>query len=136
MTKIIGEYKGDLQCSMQHQPSGMVIYTDAPVDIGGKAQSFSPTDLIAASLVSCIATTLAIFGQRKGWDFSGMRFEITKEMFPAPDRRISRLPLQIWMPFDLSQEDRQLCERIIVTCPVHKSLHPGIDIPIKVHWTS
>lgn len=136
MTKISGEYKGNLQCTLVHQPSGTTIFTDAPADIGGKAETFSPTDLVAAALVSCMATTLAVFADRKGWDFTGMRFEVVKEMQPAPERRIYRLPVQVWMPINLSTSDRGLCERVIVTCPVHKSLHPGIEIPLIIHWPS
>lgn len=136
MTKITGEYIGGLKCSLTHGPSQTVIYTDAPADIGGDATSFSPTDLTAASLVSCIATTLGIYGKRKKWDFTGMRFEITKKMADQPDRRIMHLPINIWMPLDLTQEERRACEQVAYTCPVHKSLHPGIEIHINFHWPS
>ncbi len=112
----------------------MVIHTDAPADIGGKARTFSPTDLVAGALVSCIATTLGLFGKRQGWDFTGMRLEVVKEMADAPDRRIAHLPVHVWMPIDLPADKRQLCQRVATTCPVHKSLHPGIEAPIHLHW--
>lgn len=138
MTKITGEYTGELHCSLTHSPSGSVIYTDAPIDNFGKGETFSPTDLVATALASCIATTLGIFNKQKqkGWELKGMRFEIFKEMMQAPERRISRLPVNIWMPCNLSPEDRRLCERVALTCPVHKSLHPGIEVSISFHWPS
>lgn len=134
MTKITGEYNGGWQCSLKHDSSQTVIFTDAPKDIGGQARSFSPTDLVAAALVSCIAITLGLFAQRKGWDLAGMRFEVTKEMADIPDRRIHRLPVHVWMPIDLPQDQRRACEQVAHTCPVHRSLHPGIESHINFHW--
>lgn len=136
MTKITGEYTGDLHCSLSHEPSGSVIYTDAPTDNFGKGETFSPTDLMAAALASCIVTTIGIFNnhKQKGWNLKGTRFEVIKEMMQAPERRIFRLLINIWMSVDLSQEDRRLCERVALTCPVHKSLHPGIEVSIRFHW--
>ena len=136
MTKIVGEYLGGLQCNLTHVASNTKIATDAPVDIGGKGRSFSPTDLVAAALVSCIATTLGVYAQRKGWNLNGMRFEISKEMADMPDRRITHLPIHIWMPLDLPQDQRKTCEQVAHTCPVHKSLHPGIESLIHFHWPS
>ena len=134
MTKITGEYEGSLKCTMEHEPSGAVIYTDAPADIGGGAESFSPTDLVGAALGGCIATTLGMYGKRKGWDFKGMRFSVVKEMMQGPERRIGALRVEVWMPVDLSHEDRVACERVALSCPVHKSLHPGIEADVKFFW--
>lgn len=134
MTKISGKYDGDLKCTLTHDFSQTVIYTDAPADIGGSAESFSPTDLVAAAVGGCIATTLGLYAKRKGWDFRGMRFEVAKEMMQAPERRIGALRVEVWMPLSLTSEERQACERVAAGCPVHKSLHPGIDAPIHFHW--
>jgi putative redox protein len=134
MVKILGQYKGELHCTITHEPSSSVIYTDAPKDHAGKGEAFSPTDLIAAALGSCIATVLGIYSRRKGWNLEGMRFEVTKEMMQEPERRIGRLLVQVWMPMGLPIEDRQACERVASTCPVHRSLHPGIEILTMFHW--
>lgn len=134
MTKISAEYTGELHCSLTHEPSKTVIYTDAPVDNFGKGEVFSPTDLVAAALISCIATTLAIYSRQRGWNLEGMHLEVIKEMMQAPERRISRLPVQIRMPIDLPPEDRRICERVALTCPVHRSLHPGIEVKILFFW--
>lgn len=134
MTKISGSYTGDLKCTLLHDDSSTTIYTDAPKDIGGNAETFSPTDLVAAALASCIATTLGLYGKRKGWDFKDLRFEVTKEMTPAPDRRINRLKVILWMPISLTHEEQAACERVAHSCPVHKSLHLGIEAPIVFNW--
>lgn len=136
MTKIFCEYTGDLHCTLTHGPSSTVIYTDAPIDNHGKGESFSPTDLVAAALVSCIAVTLALFGSDRNWNLKGMRIEIQKNMMSEPERRIESLLLHMWMPINLSQEERRICQRVAQTCPVHRSLHPGIEISLFFHWPS
>lgn len=134
MVVITGEYAGELRCSLKHGPSGSVIETDAPADNHGKAQRFSPTDLVAAALASCITTTLAIKTMDKGWNFDGMRMRVEKHMSADLPRRIVRLPVEIWIPLDLGPEDRSLIDKIVTTCPVHKSIHPDIDAPVKIYW--
>ena len=117
-----------------HGPSGVTLQTDAPVDNHGKGELFSPTDLVAAGLGSCIATVLGIVAERKGWDLNGLRVEVIKEMTQSAPRRIARLATDVWMPQALPPADRDLVERSARTCPVHQSLHPQIDAPIVVHW--
>jgi len=134
MTKMSVDYEGDLHCTITHEPSGKQISTDAPADNMGRGETFSPTDLTAASLASCIATTIAIYARRKGWDVQGMRLEIEKVMQSEPSRRIERLPVKIWMPIHLTQEQQAAVERVARTCPVHKSLIPEIDIPLTFYW--
>jgi len=128
------EYAGDLRCRATHGPSGSQIETDAPADNHGKAERFSPTDLVGAALASCIATTLGIVALRKGWDLRGMRVEVEKDMTTSPPRKIARLPVQVWMPAVMSPEDTQLVENTARSCPVHRSLSPDVDAPITVHW--
>lgn len=134
MTRLVVDYQGDLHCSITHEPSGNVITTDAPIDNMGRGETFSPTDLLASSLISCIATTIGIYAQKKGWDLKGMKLEVEKEMESTPHRRIGRLPIKIWMPIHLTSEEQVVVERIARTCPVHKSLINEIDIPITFFW--
>lgn len=134
MQTITGEYQGDLECTLTHTPSNTTIYTDAPADIEGKERSFSPTDLVAAALGSCIVTTLAFYAKRKGWNLKGLRFAVKKEMKPAPERRIASLEIEIWMPLDLSPDEKQSCARVGESCAVHRSLHPGIEVKTIYHW--
>src|ERR1700750_17108 len=98
MVKITGDYQGDLHCSARHEPSGSELVTDAPKDNQGRGEAFSPTDLVATALGTCIATTMAIAAHKHGVDLKGLRFEVTREMSAALPRRIVRLAAQIWMP--------------------------------------
>ena len=134
MVHMTVDYTGDLRCRATHGPSTSQIETDAPADNHGKAERFSPTDLVGAALASCIATTLGILAQRKGWNLQGMRVEVDKEMTASPPRKIARLPVSLWMPTEMSPEDRQLVENTARSCPVHRSLSPEVDAPVVVHW--
>lgn len=138
MVKISVEYTGNLHCTATHEPSGTIIETDAPKDIQGKGEKFSPTDLLATSLATCIATTIAVFAQRNGWDLNGMKLKVEKIMSQMPLRKVAELPVEIWMPpnLKLSQEDQKKIERVALTCPVHESLNLNIKSPITFHWSS
>ncbi|MDP1834906.1 MAG: OsmC family protein [Chlamydiales bacterium] len=134
MVKAIVKYQGDLICNVEHGPSGSKILTDAPVDNMGKGSQFSPTDLVAAALGSCIATTIAILAKRKGWDVEGMHLEVEKIMSDDSPRRIRSLPVLVWMPQRLDTEKQAMVEKAAMTCPVHKSLHPDIESTIVFNW--
>ena len=83
MVEIDARYDGDKKCSLTH-PEGATLKTDAPKDIGGDASAFSPTDLVAAALASCVLTTIAMFAERHGLDLTGMTAHVGKEMTPPP----------------------------------------------------
>ncbi len=97
MVKIDVTYEGALHCRLKHGPSGMEISTDAPKDNLGKGEAFSPTDLVAAGLASCMLTTMGIVAQRRSINIEGTRAEVSKEMTAAPPRRIARLGVIIEM---------------------------------------
>lgn len=136
MVKMSVIYEGGLRCSAVHGPSGSKIETDAPADNHGRAERFSPTDLMGAALASCIATTLGIVALRKGWKLEGMRVDVSKEMSSSGPRRIARLPVEIHMPATMTAEERAEVERVADACPVRKSLHPEVEVPLKLHWPS
>lgn len=131
MVKITGTYEGDLRCAAVHGPSGSVQRTDAPADNMGRGEQFSPTDLVATALGTCIVTTIAIVARRRGFDVSAARFEVEKHMVTEPVRRIGRLPVTVVLPASLSADERTICERAALTCPVHRSLHPDIEAPVS-----
>lgn len=133
MVKVDITYEGNLHCSMKHGPSGTVVATDAPKDNMGKGESFSPTDLVASALGSCILTTLGIVAGRHHIQFEGAQAEVTKEMSADP-RRISRITITIHMPAGISLAQRPLLDHAGKSCPVHKSLHPDIEIPIHINY--
>ncbi|SRR5581483_2055494 len=133
MVKISIHYTGDLHCNATHGPSGTTLATDAPVDNQGKGESFSPTDLVATALGTCMATVMGIYARNHQLDLAGMWIEVTKEMTTTAPRRIARLATQIWMPA-IPAERRLALEHTAHTCPVHKSLHPDIEAPVQFHW--
>jgi putative redox protein len=131
MVKITAAYGGELRCRAIHGPSGSELLTDAPTDNHGKGQSFSPTDLVAAALATCTMTVMAIVAEREGVDLRGMRAEVDKGMVNQPRRRIAALPIEITLPASLAPEQRRKLEAAARACPVHASLHPDVDAPIR-----
>ena len=137
MVKITGEYQGDLHCIATHEPSSNTLVTDAPKDNQGRGEAFSPTDLTATSLGTCIVTTMAIVARKQGCELRGARFEVTKEMSADAPRRIVRLAVQVWLPLARSSLPTllaSLLERTAETCPVSQSLSPAIEKPCTIHW--
>ncbi len=136
MVEIQIAYEGQLHCTATHGPSGTRLTTDAPKDNMGRGESFSPTDLVATALGTCILTTMAIAAQRRGLELNGATARVTKEMVTTPSRRIGRLTVEIVMPQDLPEEERTRLEHAAHACPVHKSLHPDVEIPVTFRWGS
>jgi putative redox protein len=134
MVEIQIAYRGKLRCSAMHVDSGATLLTDAPTDNMGNGESFSPTDLVAAALGTCMLTVMGIASQRMEIDLSGATVTVTKEMALAPMRRIGRLSVAFRVPLPLTQEQRQMLQNAAMTCPVHKSLHPDVQIPVSFKW--
>jgi putative redox protein len=134
MVSIQLEYEGDLHCRAVHGPSGTVLATDAPKDNQGRGESFSPTDLVATALGSCILTVMGILARTLEIDLAGTTATVGKEMMNAPVRRIQRLSVKINVPHQVSAENKLKLERAAHTCPVHQSLHPDVEKPIEFVW--
>lgn len=135
MVKITASYLGGLHCKLKHEPSGSIIETDAPKDNMGKGEAFSPTDLAAASLLSCLLTTMAIYAKRHGKDLSNFGGEVIKEMSADLPRRIAKLTVAIHMPKGLSKEERTTYERVGDNCPVQKSLGLATQVMTTYHYS-
>ncbi|MEM7010343.1 MAG: OsmC family protein [Verrucomicrobiota bacterium] len=134
MVQIDVTYEGGLRCSATHGPSGEKLFTDAPVDNHGKGESFSPTDLCATALATCMPTVIGIFAERHDIDLKGMTVRVGKIMTAEPPRRIAKLELEINVPIAEDHKHREALERAALTCPVHKSLLAEIEIPVKFNW--
>ncbi len=134
MVEIRIEYPGDLECKAIHGPSNTTLMTDAPADNQGKARTFSPTDMVAVALGTCIFTVMGIVAKRANIDMAGASLIVRKETTSQPVRRIGRLEVEVHMPRVLPDEDRRRLENAAHACPVKRSLHPDIDIPIQYHW--
>ena len=127
---IEGRYEGDLRVIARHGPSGHELSTDAPLDNHGRGESFSPTDLVATALGTCICTILGIQAAQRNLDLSSMRFVVTKEMAAEPTRRIGRLGATIRLPAGLTPTDRRALEQAAKSCPVTASLHPEVVLDL------
>ena len=134
MVEINIKYTGDLRTVATHGPSGTVIQTDAPTDNQGKGEYFSPTDLCATALGSCIITTIGIKGLQKGWDLKGSTVKVEKIMSQDTPRRIAQLNVDVSIPDRFSDKDKKHMLTIAQACPVHQSLHPDIILNVSLHW--
>jgi uncharacterized OsmC-like protein len=134
MVEIKLSYAGDLHCSAIHTPSGNTLVTDAPVDNNGRGQAFSPTDLVATALASCMATVIGIVARRKEIAVEGMNVTVRKFMSEDQPRRISKLELDLDIPLPASHPERRLLESAARGCPVHHSIHPDIDVVMNWKW--
>jgi putative redox protein len=124
------EYLGKTSCRAVHGPSGQDLRTTAPKDNGGDGSTFSPTDLFATSLGTCVLTIMAMAAERRGIDLSGATVTVEKHMTTEPPRRIARLPVNVRLPIRVNPNDLRLLEAAAHGCPVHRSIHPDIESPI------
>lgn len=130
------QYTGELRNEVVHLQSGTQIITDAPTDNMGKGEAFSPTDLVAVALGTCIVTTMAIFGLKENIVFEKSSFEGTKIMTQEGPRKIEKLLVAIKVASNpaLSQEQKEKYERVAHTCPVARSLHPDLVQEVNFSW--
>ncbi|WDQ15229.1 OsmC family protein [Rhodopirellula sp. P2] len=130
--EITAVYQGQLHCEATHGPSGTQLITDAPTDNGGRGASFSPSDLVATALGTCVMTIMGLVADRHELDLSGTTIRVEKEMASTPVRRIASLKTRVAFPAGLELQP-EMRDRLIAAarkCPVHQSLHPDIDAPI------
>lgn len=131
--EITGRYTGNLNVQVEHPQSGASFTTAAPLDNHGDGSSFSPTDLIAAALGSCMLTVMGIAARKDGIPFGEATFRIEKHMLADP-RRVGALPIVIDMPAGLAPDQRARLERVATHCPVHHTLHPDVDTPVRFEY--
>ena len=134
MVRIETVYQGGLRVEATHVPSGTSLLTDAPVDNHGRGESFSPTDLVATALGSCMATIMGIVAERHGVDLSGMRVTVVKHMVTTPERRIGKLVTVIHVPMEPEEPLRRALELAARACPVHRSLRADLETPVTFRW--
>ena len=122
-------YKGDLRTMATHLQSGTSIETDAPTDNQGKGERFSPTDLVATALGTCMVTTMAIKTAGTGIELKGTTVNVKKYMLSDP-RRIGKIDVEVLYPESLVLPDGkwELLKSIGDNCPVMKSIHPDIEV--------
>lgn len=126
-------YEGGLHCTATHGPFRNALTTDAPVDNGGKGAAFSPTDLVATALGTCMMTVMGLVAQRNQLDINGLGVQVIKEMTADPVRRIGTLKTRLVFPpgKSLSATDRAKLEAAAEACPVKQSLHPDVKTLVE-----
>ncbi len=127
-------YNGDLRTTCTHLKSNSHFETDAPVDNNGKGERFSPTDLMATSLATCMITVMGIKARTMGFDLNDVKIEVLKIMKADP-RRVGGIELTFYIPDSLKNIDektKNILKNTGDTCPVMQSIHP--DIEVKVDW--
>ena len=130
MTRISCRYAGDLHCSAEHESSGVTLSTDAPPDHDGRGESFSPTDLLATALGTCILTVMGITAKRRNWSVTDAEASVEKIMTQTGPRKIETLRVWITLPQGLSEEQIQLFRRVVNDCPVKRNLEPSMTIDL------
>jgi putative redox protein len=133
MTLIDSVYVGELRCRSSHQPSGTDLDTDAPTDNQGRGERFSPTDLVATALSTCMLTIMGIVAERHGWSLEGCTARVEKTMTSEPPRRIALLTVWLSLPEGLDDRQRAVLQRAAEACPVKRSLEGAV--PMQVHWS-
>jgi putative redox protein len=126
-------YAGNLRCTARHISIGQSLSTDVSTSQGGLGENLSPTDLLVVALGTCVLTTLAMVGERRKLDLSGLSACLEKDMVTTPVRRLGSIGMTITLPLGLrlSPEDRDRLENAVRRCPVKQSLHPDIDVRVE-----
>ena len=128
-------YQGELRTTATHIKSGTTIETDAPVDNQGKGERFSPSDLVATALASCMVTIMGIAGRTHQINIDGLTCAVEKIMASAP-RRISGVRIVMSFPNgqQFTAKEKTILEHAARTCPVYLSLHPDIEKDLLIQW--
>lgn len=135
MTKISTVYSGNLRTEAVHLQSGSKIITDAPLDNHGKGEAFSPTDLLATALGSCMLTIMGISAEAYGFKLEGTTLETEKIMGTDP-RRVVEIKINITFPKgnNYTEQQKRVIESAARTCPVANSLHPDLKKTIVFNY--
>jgi len=134
MATIETVYQGTLRTQATHLQSGTQILTDAPVDNQGKGEAFSPTDLLAAALGSCMLTIMGIAAKAHHINIENTTCTITKIMAAQPPRRVGEIVVDLKFPETYTGKEQKTLEKAALTCPVYLSLHPDIKKTVSFGW--
>ena len=130
MPTVSCRYSGELRCEATHHGTGAVLITDAPIDNAGKGEEFSPTDLLATSVATCMLTIMGITAKSRDWSIEGSTAEVDKQMTQSGPRKVEKLRVHLKLPQHLSNEQRALLQRVAEQCPVKRSLDPSIQLEL------
>ncbi|MFT7670148.1 MAG: putative redox protein [Planctomycetota bacterium] len=134
MVEISISYTGQLRSQAVHGPSGTELVTDAPVDNQGRGESFSPTDLLATALGTCMLTIMGIAAQKRDWSIEGATARVTKHMLADPVRRVGKLEVSMVVPGEFDERQRAVLVAAAKSCPVASSLGANVDVQLDISW--
>ena len=126
-------YKGYLRTEARHIRSGNTLITDAPLDNKGKGEAFSPTDLVATALASCMLTIMGIKADEMNINIEGTSAQVKKIMGSGP-RRIAQVIIVINIPISANEKTKNILKKAALTCPIDKSLSESMIRDIKFIW--
>ncbi|QIN96739.1 hypothetical protein [Synechococcus phage S-N03] len=129
--KQTGLYLGRNRVEMTHSGSDVTIITDAPKDHDGLGESFAPTDLLAASVGSCVLTIMGIEATKRGWDIEGSNVIVEKFIAKEPPRRVAKIEVNVWLRDGLTEEQTDELKLIAARCPVTLSIQDSVEIVIN-----
>jgi uncharacterized OsmC-like protein len=134
MPTIETTYISDLRTEATHILSGNKLITDAPPDNQGRGEFFSPTDLVATALGSCMVTVMGIAARVHDFNIDGTKLVITKIMTQEPPRRIAEIVIDLTFPMDYPEKVKRIIDFTIKNCPVALSLHPDLKQTVSVKY--
>ena len=118
------------QCAVTHKESGASVSTSRPPEYGGKGDSFSGTDLLAAALGACMATSLQKVGLTDSLPIDQFELNVEKKLSESP-KMISSLKVSIRCKQPLSSDQIQTYDAAARSCPVYKSLSKDLEVNIS-----
>ena len=135
MTLMRVKYLGDLRTEAEHVKSGTKMLTDAPTDNNGKGEAFSPTDLVATALATCMITTMGIVARRDSIDIAGLHAEVEKIMAASP-RKVAEIRVALTLPDSskLNDKEKELMKKTAHSCPVALSLDPSVKQTVSFNF--
>ncbi|MFT7487475.1 MAG: putative redox protein [Candidatus Paceibacteria bacterium] len=136
MVQIDIAYVGELRCEATHAPSSCQLQTDAPVDNQGRGESFSPTDLLATAVGTCLLTIMGIVANKRGWDLGSATAQVEKHMLADPLRRVAKLTIKLRLTGDLGEAARTELVAAALSCPVTQSISDKIELDLEWVWGS
>ncbi|MBM3098578.1 OsmC family protein [Gluconobacter cerinus] len=131
MAKVTVLHEGGLRCRAEHEPTGMAVVTNAPQEVGGTGDTFSPSDLLSASLGGCILSIMELAARSMDTSIPGACVTVDKEMGGTP-RRIVRIEVSVQVPGIFDERQKRKLTAAADACPIHKAL--AVDAPITIEW--
>ncbi len=107
---------------------------DEPSELGGTDEAPSPLELLAASLAGCMAVTMEMYANRKGWDVGGL--EVECEFTPAERGTPTRFGIVLRLPENLTDDQVIRLTVIAAKCPVHRTLDGEVMFDERVERVS